>query len=79
MCVEPARREARALDDIPVSRPGSALVLIGPEGGWTSGEIDAALHAGARLVHLGPRTLRAEIMPTVLLSALWTRWGWDGS
>ena len=32
--------------------------------------------AGATLVNLGPRTLRAETVPTVVLTALWTAWGW---
>jgi 16S rRNA U1498 N3-methylase RsmE len=31
---------------------------------------------GARPKQLGPRTLRAEAAPIVLLSALWTEWGW---
>jgi 16S rRNA (uracil1498-N3)-methyltransferase len=57
-------------------RPASALVLVGPEGGWSADEIRRAVAAGARPVHLGPRTLRAETAPTVLLSALWTIWGW---
>ena len=74
MCVEPALADARALD-LPKARPSAALALIGPEGGWTDGEIEVAVKAGARLLHLGPRTLRAETAPTVLLSALWTRWG----
>jgi 16S rRNA (uracil1498-N3)-methyltransferase len=75
MCVEPSRRAAgpaRAAGE----RPASALVLVGPEGGWTDTEVDRASSAGATLVHLGPRTLRADLAPTVLLSALWTSWGW---
>jgi 16S rRNA (uracil1498-N3)-methyltransferase len=57
-------------------RPDTALVLVGPEGGWSSAEVDLAVERGARLMHLGPRTLRAETVPTVMLSALWTQWGW---
>jgi 16S rRNA (uracil1498-N3)-methyltransferase len=75
MCVEPGFANTRAVD-LPPDRPASVLALIGPEGGWAADEVEAALSAGARLVHLGPRTLRAEIAPTVLLSSLWTRWGW---
>jgi 16S rRNA (uracil1498-N3)-methyltransferase len=35
-------------------------VAIGPEGGWTTHEIDLAWQAGCRIVQLGPRILRVE-------------------
>jgi 16S rRNA (uracil1498-N3)-methyltransferase len=35
-------------------------ILIGPEGGVTAGEAQAAVEAGWQLVGLGPRILRAE-------------------
>ncbi len=73
MCVEP--RRAGAAGGLG-PRPATALVLVGPEGGWTDDEVARAAGAGARLVHLGPRTLRADLAPTVLLSAMWTTWGW---
>jgi 16S rRNA (uracil1498-N3)-methyltransferase len=57
-------------------RPSTALVLIGPEGGWSPEELALALNCGAQLCHLGPRTLRAESAPIVALSAIWTAWGW---
>jgi 16S rRNA (uracil1498-N3)-methyltransferase len=57
-------------------RPVAATVLVGPEGGWSKGEVEQARTAGATLIHLGPRTLRAETAPTVVLTALWTAWGW---
>jgi len=41
-------------------RPARLLLLVGPEGGFTSEEVAQAEGAGARLVSLGPRTLRAE-------------------
>jgi 16S rRNA (uracil1498-N3)-methyltransferase len=34
-------------------------VAIGPEGGWTEGEVTAAIEAGYEAVSLGPRILRA--------------------
>jgi 16S rRNA (uracil1498-N3)-methyltransferase len=40
--------------------PDSALVLVGPEGGFTPAERDAVLAAGGRAVTLGRRVLRAE-------------------
>jgi 16S rRNA (uracil1498-N3)-methyltransferase len=49
------------------------LAAVGPEGGFTEGEIEAALAAGARLVTLGPRILRFEtaaIAATALLQHL---------
>jgi 16S rRNA (uracil1498-N3)-methyltransferase len=75
MCVEPARA-AGAATAVAGSPPTDALALIGPEGGWADREIGEAVYAGARLMHLGPRTLRAETAPTVALSALWSAWGW---
>jgi 16S rRNA (uracil1498-N3)-methyltransferase len=41
-------------------RPASALLLVGPEGGLTAEEVLLAEGAGAHVVSLGPRTLRAE-------------------
>ena len=40
--------------------PARLLLLVGPEGGFTPEEVALAEGAGARLVSLGPRTLRAE-------------------
>jgi 16S rRNA (uracil1498-N3)-methyltransferase len=40
--------------------PARLLLLIGPEGGFTPEEVATAEEAGARLVSLGPRILRAE-------------------
>jgi 16S rRNA (uracil1498-N3)-methyltransferase len=77
MCVEPGPGVASvdvAAKALP--RPTSALVLVGPEGGWSGEELDVAVKAGATTVQLGPRILRAEVAPTVILTALWTSWGW---
>jgi 16S rRNA (uracil1498-N3)-methyltransferase len=74
LCAEPNLRVSREV--APLSRPERALVLVGPEGGWAASEIGAARAAGAHVLDLGPRTLRAETAPTVALSALWTMWGW---
>lgn len=42
--------------------PGDSgvTIFIGPEGGWTDEEIEAARIAGCRVVRVGPRRLRAE-------------------
>jgi 16S rRNA (uracil1498-N3)-methyltransferase len=74
IATEPAVASAAFLP-VP-DRPKTALVLVGPEGGWSREEIELALLEGARPRQLGPRTLRAESAPIVLLSALWTEWGW---
>ncbi len=75
MCVEPAA----ALGDVhPVeSIPKSAAVdlIIGPEGGWAVSEVVAAHDSGAILMSLGSRTLRADAVPIVALTALITTWG----
>jgi 16S rRNA (uracil1498-N3)-methyltransferase len=75
VCVEPSAAAGDQVQDLP--RPVRALVCIGPEGGWTDQELAAARAAGAHLVSLGPRRLRADTAPAVALAALWTVWGWD--
>lgn len=40
--------------------PVRLLLLVGPEGGFTVEEMEAAQAGGARVVSLGPRILRAE-------------------
>ena len=53
-----------------VLKPGPALILIGPEGGFTDGE-RAKVRAGRNSVaiSLGPRILRAETAALAALSA----------
>jgi len=75
MCAEPAL-SAEVADWKPVAVPESVLVLIGPEGGWAAAEVDQAVAAGARLLSLGPRTLRAETAPVVALTLVSSVWGW---
>jgi len=76
LCVEPALAAHGMEKSVSNPRPLAAVVLVGPEGGWSAAELDQARAAGATLVNLGPRTLRAETVPTVVLTALWTAWGW---
>jgi len=56
------------------SRPDTATVLVGPEGGWAPAEIDALAAAGAILISLGGRTLRADAAPLVALAVVLTEW-----
>ena len=55
--------------------PAKAIALIGPEGGWTDGEIDEASENGWRIVTLGGRTLRAETAAMVAATLLQHRFG----
>jgi 16S rRNA (uracil1498-N3)-methyltransferase len=55
--------------------PSDAAVLIGPEGGWTEPEWNAARSGGLRLVTLGHRTLRADAVPIAAISVLQFLWG----
>jgi 16S rRNA (uracil1498-N3)-methyltransferase len=74
MFVEPGAAVTAApigeLDPVP---PPQATVLIGPEGGWSADEIERGA-AVSRQVVLGSRTLRADAVATVALTALFTLW-----
>lgn len=48
----------------------NVLVIVGPEGGFSHAEAEAAVGAGARAVSLGKRILRTETAPIVILAAL---------
>jgi 16S rRNA (uracil1498-N3)-methyltransferase len=63
----------RAMASAPV--PSSAALMVGPEGGWTDREAGAAAAAGAVLLTLGRRTLRAERAAVVAITALQCAWG----
>ena len=75
--------EAQSLGSVAIAAPSApqslaslarnappGAVVIGPEGGFTTAEIDAALQRGACLVHLGPRVLRAETAAVAALATL---------
>ncbi len=55
--------------------PSSALVMVGPEGGWTDEEIVRATQQRCLPLTLGGRTLRADAAPLVALSVLLQVWG----
>jgi 16S rRNA (uracil1498-N3)-methyltransferase len=74
MLVEPHAAEnvvplALLRDEIPTE----ASIFAGPEGGWTTEEIERG-GAVAHLVTLGTRTFRADAMAVVALSAFFTLW-----
>ena len=75
MCVEPtASADVLTLGDMEADPPLATTIVVGPEGGWSAEEISAGSSV-CRLVTLGPRTLRADAMALVALTALFTRWG----
>jgi len=75
MCIEPSAALGELLGVHAVPSPAAADVIIGPEGGWAVQEVAAAHDSGAILMSLGGRTLRADAVPIVVLSALLTIWG----
>jgi 16S rRNA (uracil1498-N3)-methyltransferase len=74
MLVEPGRTKAAVpFSELDVEIPRAATAVVGPEGGWTSEEIEAARNA-CRLVTMGRRTLRADAMGLIAISAIFSRW-----
>jgi 16S rRNA (uracil1498-N3)-methyltransferase len=79
MLVEPAADTPADVESVSALRgrpaPADAVVMIGPEGGWTDEERAAARACGAHLVTLGRRTLRADAVPVAAISVLQFVWG----
>jgi len=58
------------------SKPeAQAVLLIGPEGGFTTDEANVAQQAGFVPVLLGPRVLRTETAAIAGIAALQLLWG----
>ena len=53
----------------------AAVLLIGPEGGWTDEELDLARDAGCLFQRLGERRLRAETAAIVATAVISARYG----
>jgi 16S rRNA (uracil1498-N3)-methyltransferase len=68
--VEP--RSIRSLASVP--SPRSIALTVGPEGGWSPGEVREAIGQGFMAVTLGPLTLRSEAVPLAALAALTVIW-----
>jgi 16S rRNA (uracil1498-N3)-methyltransferase len=66
----------RPLADLPVPSSGTVVVVVGPEGGLTDGEVVAFRAAGAHAVRLGPEVLRTSTAGAAALAAIsaTTRW-----
>ena len=67
----------RPLAELPVPASGTVVVVVGPEGGLTDGEVVAFRAAGAQAVRLGAEVLRTSTAGAAALAALSmrTRWG----
>ncbi len=66
---------ASNLSSAQTNNPGSALLLVGPEGGLTDDEIRSAEAAKFQPLKLGPRVLRTETAPLAAISILQAQWG----
>jgi 16S rRNA (uracil1498-N3)-methyltransferase len=64
----PAPLHRRLAEALPVS--GRALVVVGPEGGFTHAEAELAQCRGAAMLWLGPRVLRTDTAALVLLAVI---------
>ena len=74
MLVEPgASKAAVPFSELDVEPPSAVTVVVGPEGGWTPEEVEAA-GVVCRLVTMGGRTLRADAMGLIAISAVYARW-----
>ena len=67
-------RRATTLRDI-APAPQTLRLMIGPEGGWTPAEEQAALEAGVQTITLGKRVLRTETASLAVLAAMHVLWG----
>lgn len=57
------------------SAPRDVSILVGPEGGFSTEEEDAAIAAGALPLSMGPRVLRTETAGLAALAVLAAGWG----
>jgi 16S rRNA (uracil1498-N3)-methyltransferase len=67
----------RPLAELPVPTSGSVVVVVGPEGGLTDGEVVAFRAAGAQSVRLGAEVLRTSTAGAAALAALSARTRWQ--
>lgn len=67
-------RDLKELLDKSASCPGF-IGMVGPEGGFSAGEVDAAAQAGFIPVSLGRRILRAETAAMTLVAVVQYEWG----
>lgn len=65
-------------DALPEEAPSTVCLVVGPEGGFTTDEVDALTDAGAVSVSLGSRVLRTETAGHVATAVVGFAYGWFG-
>jgi len=68
-------RSNTTLKSLADTKHTAAALLIGPEGGLSSNEIEQGMAAGFQSLTVGPRVFRTETAPLVVLSILQGMWG----
>jgi 16S rRNA (uracil1498-N3)-methyltransferase len=68
-------RSFRIKNLLHISKLKSAAILIGPEGGFSSKEVDVSREYGFQSVSLGPRLLRTDTAPLAAISIIQNHWG----
>jgi 16S rRNA (uracil1498-N3)-methyltransferase len=75
MFVEPGTgRDVAEMTSLEGQRPASAIVLVGPEGGWDPHEVKDAAAAGVTLLSFGGRVLRADAAAAAVIPVLRYIW-----
>lgn len=67
--------EQVGIKDLTVKDCRAVSIVVGPEGGFHTSEVEEARQAGAHIITLGPRILRTETAGLVALSLVGYRWG----
>lgn len=69
MCYELADNPVETRRVIEQTRNAQSIaLLVGPERGWAPEEVDKARQAGAKIITLGPRIIRAEFAAAAALA-----------
>lgn len=74
LLLDPGGRSLRQVAGASRGVEGVTL-LVGPEGGWSEEEVDAAAEHGAERVRCGPRVLRADTAGAVAIALVQYEWG----
>ena len=71
----PAGGEATLGTVLAGAKAAEVWIAVGPEGGFSDGEIEAAIRRGWRCASLGPRVLRTETAGAVAAAIVLNAWG----
>ncbi len=67
---EQSRGHVRLKEILPATAPSGIVIAVGPEGGFSDGEVEHAKEAGFISIGLGPRILRTETASLAALAVL---------